>query len=128
MSQRKLIKTAGLHIAEAVYNAMSTLDLGDEECNYILTDGFYNYKCTGYHFSDVVSGRGCTVVNNPVTDQIRLVYGSRADFNPDTYHAAVDTAFVDIHPDDVYHAASQTLGWLLDGRAPLNTCNFTRHH
>lgn len=112
----KLVKMTGLVVAEAVFVEMKEMFEREQNPSYILTYGFANNKCTGYHFSS--NERGVTVINNPVSDQIRLVYGTRDQFDANTNVCKDDTAFVDIHPDHVAQAAALTLGYLLYGQPP----------
>lgn len=112
----QLVKMAGLDIAESVYTEMKELLVDWKEEGHILTYGFANYKCTGYHFS--ANRRGVTVINNSVTDEIRLVFGDSSQFDTNTNVAKHDTGYTDIHPDDVQKAAKLVIGWLLRGAPP----------
>jgi len=113
----ELVKMAGLEIAEAVFDHMKRLLEEWQEKDYILTYGFANNKCTGYHLS--ANRRGITVINNPITDEIRLVYGLSSQFHPDTNICRDDAQHIDLHPDDAEKAAKLVIGWLLRGAPPI---------
>jgi hypothetical protein len=117
----QLVKMTGLQIAERVYIELKELlhrrCYDQFDTPNIRVYGFCNNGCTGYHFASE-SGRSCTVINNPVTDQIRIVYGSATDFDAAT-NLAKDTAQqVDLRPELNDRAAEIIREWLGYGDFP----------
>lgn len=117
----QLVKMAGLQIAEIVYGQLKELlhrrCYDQFDTPNIRVYGFSNNACTGYHFSSE-NGRRCTVINNPVTDQIRIVYGGADDFDPATNLAKDTTRHVDLHPALTDRAAAIMRDWLGYGDSP----------
>lgn len=112
-----LIKMTGLQLAEAVYDAMLKVIDNCEDSAYILVEGFSRNKCTGYHFN--MFPRRCTVVNNPVSDEIRIVYGMDNEFQRDTNWADDSVRFLDLDPGNMTKAAQSVYAWLAHAIDPV---------
>lgn len=112
----QLIKMAGLVLAEKVLHEMESLINGHEDGYPIRVSGFCNYKTTGYHLS--ADGRNCSIINHPVSDSIRIVYGTVDDFDSSTNIADPNLEYVDVLAGEYYVAATLAINWLLKGIDP----------
>lgn len=71
-------------------------------------------KTSGLHYASLAQGidRRCTIVNHPVGDGIRLVFGTREDFQFPSRAAKDSATTLDLGPTQFEKAAINIVYWL----------------